>query len=255
MKIHILNGDALLDKFPKAEFEGEIIVIREAFMDGPVSGTIDEDFWKRRAEFVKSSYGAEESDYAEQFQSQITLLDAITNEDEIFLWFEDDLFCVINLLFTLHYISQRAQPVMYRIFPKADDQKWEGFGRADEKELVENFTQRILMSNEDIELSNQLWEAYASDDRYRLELLANSDTESFRFLPVVIQAHLDRNNLQTGFGRPYQTLMDILVGGEHEFYEIYEAFWKKDAIYGFGDVQVLNMLKEMEVEFDGELPK
>jgi hypothetical protein len=37
MKFHILNGDALAAEFPIDGIPGEIIVIREAFIDGPVS--------------------------------------------------------------------------------------------------------------------------------------------------------------------------------------------------------------------------
>ena len=35
-------------------------------------------------------------------------------------------------------------------------------------------------------------------------------------------------------------------------YEICDAFWEKNSIYGFGDLQVLQMLKEMKIEFSDD---
>ncbi|MEO5907055.1 MAG: DUF1835 domain-containing protein, partial [Saprospiraceae bacterium] len=249
MKIHILNGDALVEKFPEKEIDGQIIVIREAFVEGPVSMQLDDGFWKKRSEFIYNAYGADQDDYAVQFLNQLRLLDGITEADEIFLWFEDDLFCIVNMLFSVYYISKRGTPKMYRIFPEADNMMWSGFGKADEKVLVETFNNKVPLSREEIELSNQLWEAYVSNDFEKLKALSNSDTDAFRYLPRVIQAHLERNIDDELSGRPYQTLIEILQAGKSNFYEIYDAFWKRDAIYGFGDMQVYNMLKQLEVEF------
>ncbi len=249
MKIHILNGDALVEIFPEQEIEGKIIVIREAFVEGPVSIQLDEAFWKKRGEFIHQAYGADQEDYAIQFLDQLRLLDDLVETDEVYLWFEDDLFCVVNMLFSIYYISQRGTPQLYRIFPEADHVMWKGFGNAKEKDLVEMYHQKVQLSGEEIELTKQLWEAYVSSDLERLKVLSNSDTEAFRYLPKVIQAHLERNTEDVLSGRPYQTLIDILQSGTSNFYEIYDAFWKRDAIYGFGDMQVYNMLKELEVEF------
>ena len=242
MKIHILNGDALVEKFPDQEIDGKIIVIREAFMEGPVSMQLDDAFWKKRSEFIHQAYGADQDDYAIQFLDQLGLLDTITAADEVYLWFEDDVFCIVNMLFSIYYITRRGNPSFFRIFPEADQVMWKGFGNADEKKLVEMFAQKVRLSAEEIELSNQLWEAYVSNNSDRLKMLSNSDTDAFRFLPRVIQAHLERNIDNVLSGRPYQTLIEILQSGKSNFYEIYEDFWKKDAIYGFGDMQVYNML-------------
>jgi len=48
-------------------------------------------------------------------------------------------------------------------------------------------------------------------------------------------------------------LIEILNNGKTDFYEIFEEFAKQEGIYGFGDMQVYNMLKEMEIEFKGDI--
>ena len=109
------------------------------------------------------------------------------------------------------------------------------------------------ISDDDVALCNQLWEALVMNDREKLKALSYSDTDSLRYLPQVMLAHLDRMPVDGSTGRPHQTLIDILNEGKTNFYEIFEEFWKKESIYGFGDVQVYNMLREMEIEFSGDL--
>lgn len=53
---HILNGDALREQFPK-NIKGEIIVCREALVDGDISGKTLETFFENRANFFIEFYG------------------------------------------------------------------------------------------------------------------------------------------------------------------------------------------------------
>ncbi len=251
MIYHILNGDAIAAQFPD-DLDGISIVIREAFVEGPVSTQFSDDFWEERLAFININYQAEREDYEEQFLSQLEILDQINPEDRVYLWFEDDLFCLVNMLFVIAYVSEKTQTQLFRVFPVADNQLWKGFGSADEKELKNSFQNSIQLDEEDVELAKQLWEAYGKNDREKLQLLSHSHSDAFRFLPEVIHAQMQRNPSDGGLGRPQLTLVEILKHGRTNFYEIYEDFWRKEAIYGFGDMQVFNMLKEMQIEFTGE---
>ncbi len=251
MIYHILNGDAIAAQLPE-DLDGKPIVIREAFVEGPVSTQFTHDFWEERAAFININYQAERADYEEQFLSQRILMDQIEANDQVYLWFEDDLFCLVNMLFVIAYVGQKTPPEMYRVFPVADNQLWSGFGNADEKELMNCFQNSIWLDTEDVELAKQLWESYCKNDREKLRSLSFSRSDAFRFLPEVIEAHFQRNPIEGGLGRPHLSLVEILKHGKTNFYEIYEDFWRREAIYGFGDMQVYNMLKEMQIEFSGE---
>src|SRR5687767_685598 len=250
MNYHILNGDALADKFPTNEIPGQVTLISEAFIEGPLSKEFTDDYWNKRVEYVAGAYAADKNDYEDQFLSQLRLLENIKPGDNVYLWFEDDLFCLVNLWFAIYYLSKKPNANLYRIFPDKDDVMWTGFAKT--KELKTHFDGKQIFNETDIALSNQLWEAYVDNDREKLKALSYSNTSCFRFLPEVIQAHLDRNPPDGSPGRPQQTLIEILEEGTSDFYAIYDQFWRKESIYGFGDLQVYNMLREMEIEM-GEL--
>jgi len=252
-RFHILNGDAIAAKFPASDIDGQIVVIREAFIEGPLSIDFSNEYWDKRAEFIFSAYGGEKEDYESQFLSQLRILDSIQPGDEVCVWFEDDLFCQANMWFAIYYISLKSKPKFYRVFPNEDLNHWAGFGRADSKDLISFFNARIEFPENEIEIAVNLWKAYVQNDQYKLLTLSASEMECTRFLKEVVHAHLERTAEDGGPGRPQKTLIDILNRDVTNFYEICDEFWKTEGIYGFGDLQVYNMLKEMEVEFSGEL--
>ncbi|MGB3073741.1 MAG: DUF1835 domain-containing protein [Chitinophagales bacterium] len=253
MRYHILNGDALADKFPQKEIPGQIIVIREAFIEGPLSDDFSKEYWAERAAFVSTAYDAEEGEYATQFLSQLKLMDVIQQGGEVYLWFEDDLFCQANMWFAVKYISSKAEAKFFRVFPKEDRIHWSGFGRAEAQDLIVCFEESKAFNESDVVLSNSLWNAYVENDEEKLQSLSLIVSKGFRFLPDVISAHLERTPKDGSYGRPEQTIIEILNQGKTNFYEICDAFWEKNAIYGFGDLQVLNMLKGMEIEFSEDM--
>src|SRR5688572_3048171 len=176
MIYHILNGDALAEKFPVEQIGGKIIVIGEAFIEGPLSKQFSDDYWEKRFEFVSKTYEAEKQDYERQFLSQLEIMDVITSNDEVFMWFEDDLFCIANMLFAVYYLSNKCDAKVYRVFPEEDLVRWKGFGYADTEELLRFFGESVLMTEEDKQLAHKLWEACVDNDIEKLKSLSHSLT-------------------------------------------------------------------------------
>ena len=60
---HILNGDSLKERFPKA-ISGNVLVCRECLVDGPTTSETLEDIYKVRAHFIAENYpGFSEAEY------------------------------------------------------------------------------------------------------------------------------------------------------------------------------------------------
>jgi hypothetical protein len=68
MVYNILNGDSLAYSFPDAKIEGNIIIIREALIDGELSGDNLHDFWQSRAQYLKIAETEYNNSVAKEFE-------------------------------------------------------------------------------------------------------------------------------------------------------------------------------------------
>ena len=123
--LHLLNGDQLAHQLQGASYFQTHLVFREALIVGPVKSTSLDAFWKIRTEFIAASYGATAEEYAQKTVSEIERLPALPEDAEICLWFEDDLFCQVNLWFMLSVIADKPKLKLFRVFhlfqlPKID---------------------------------------------------------------------------------------------------------------------------------------
>ncbi|MEM9337796.1 MAG: hypothetical protein AAGA66_03655 [Bacteroidota bacterium] len=72
---HILNGDALKQHFPK-KIQGEIIVMRECFVEGPVAAKTPDELYAKRALFLS------ETEYYERVAGEFTKILRIALGDQ-----------------------------------------------------------------------------------------------------------------------------------------------------------------------------
>ena len=54
-QFHILNGDALLERFPE-NIEGPKYIIRECLLEGRLEGETLEEFFENRAKFIENFF-------------------------------------------------------------------------------------------------------------------------------------------------------------------------------------------------------
>lgn len=243
MDVHVLNGDALKEGLP---FTGEIIVCREALIDGPVDATDLKKFFEERAEFISDSFEVDNREYFERVKSEFDRLLTVSPTSIIHLWFEHDLFCQVNLWFTLFFIRKNKLPNKITIvMPPTDVPNiWLGFGHMNSEQLTSCFSLKVTLSEDEIKLGSSLWEAYRTNDFHKLEQFASKKSNAFPMLKEVCVAHMDRF-ASNGLGRPQRKLRSILDSGTKEFETIFNEFWKTEGIYGFGDLQVKKMLAEL----------
>ena len=88
MIYHILNGDALASSFADTKLEGEVIVFREALVDGDVTGNSLQEFWQTRADYLQ----VERNEYYTSVVNEIGKILKAPGNSEFNLWFEYDLF-------------------------------------------------------------------------------------------------------------------------------------------------------------------
>lgn len=233
MIYHVLPGDAVTEEFKKAEIQGEVIVCREAFVVGPLDGDGPDELWARRAQFFLVEEASDEIVYHDSVAAELEKLSNIEQDDEVNLWFEYELFCSVNLWFCLAMLRDSHADI-YRIEPAtlSSDQRWLGFGRMEARDLEQCFEARQLFTSSEIELGNQLFEAFRIKDGNRLRELGEQATPRFPYLEEIVQAAAEIEE------RPKAILKTIRDEGVTEFEKVFPLFQSRAGVYGFGDEQV-----------------
>lgn len=239
MVYHILNGDSLAFSFPDAKIDGEIIVVREGLIDGDLSGDDLHRFWKSRTDYL----GITEAQYQNAVANEFEKILKAPDGSEFNLWFEYDLFCQVNMWFVLSIINcLSVKKKVYAVYTThlggSDKHFWNGFGPADANELINCFANRTSLTDVELRLGEDLWVAYKSNHLEELLRLANSQSSAFPHLKEVIKAHVDRFPKDGTKGRPEKVLEEIIEAGSTDFHTVFQEFWNRESIYGFGDTQL-----------------
>jgi hypothetical protein len=243
MDIHILNGDALAEKFT---LPGKQIIFRECLIDGPAQSDSVEAFWEMRSAFIDESFGVKsQGRYFTHVRDEINRLLSAEREADINLWFEHDLFCQVNMWFLIFFIKEHGiSNRLFRVMPSSSGENmWQGFGGLDSVQFQECYSKRVSFSTADIRLGVDLWTSYRNNDLKALKLLSKTNSPSFPFLQQVCDAHIDRFPFDKG--RPQRRLKEIVDSGFNDFKQIFNEFSRTEGIYGFGDIQIKKMLANL----------
>lgn len=239
MVYHILNGDALAYSFPDTKIEGDIIVVREALIDGDLSGNDLQGFWHSRAAYM----GFSEAEYHDKVVSEFEKVMNAPDDSEFNLWFEYDLFCQANMWFVISIINglsvkKKVYAVSTSYLDRGHQHFWNGFGPANTGQLQVCFADRILLSDADVQLGQGLWTAYKGNNFEELIRLAKNQSFAFPYLQEVVKAHMDRFPKDGTNGRPEKVIEDITKNVSTDFHKVFKEFWYRESIYGFGDTQL-----------------
>lgn len=244
-RFHILNGDALKEHFP-AKLSGEIIVARECLVDGNINGHTLDELFANRALFISQNFkDFSIADYHKKSRSEFLRMQQIPEDAIINLWFEDDLFCQVNLWFVLHLLkTNRKKYQIHLVRPNTGNEY--NFGNMNREDLVLAYENKISINSNEFNKLASLWTHYQNNELEKLIASATALKTNFPFLIPAIQAHSNRIPKNGNPGKPVQTLLEIVDELKtREFAPVFQAFCKREAIYGFGDEQVKRLLIEL----------
>lgn len=242
---HVLTGESLKEQFPKS-LAGNILVARECLVDGELEASSLEELFVNRAKFISSVYeNYTEADYLKKTVVEFEKIRKIPAEAEINLWFEDDLFCQVNLWFTIFVLTQNDRNYStYLIRPKKGLEY--NFSGMNESELITAFRERTKIEVSELEKFRNLWVCFQENNRQELLNLAEDLADKYYFLLPAIIANLERDPADGTLGRPQRTLIEIIDELQTDkFGLVFQEFCRRESIYGFGDLQVKRMFDEI----------
>lgn len=249
--LHIHNGDSAAGTARKADIPGKHLPWREALVCGPApTGLSAEDFIKLRAQHLAAAYGANRDQCEQELQAQEETLAQFADHEEVVLWFEDDLFCQVQLLYLLDWFAQRdlgdtkLSLICIEEFPGVVG--FRGLGQLSEEQLLSLFPQRQEVSAAQLQIGSKAWRAYSSPDPAELISLINSDLSAIPFLKRALIKHIQRFPSTTnGLGRVENATLDLITKGYGNFRSLFPAFARRESEYGFGDAQLYLELRRL----------
>lgn len=236
--LHVVNGDATAARLAPAALPGELLVWRDILVEGPadVGASIDA-LAERRAPWLARRFGIPADEYVANGRMQRAGLVRAVAEDEIVLWFEQDLFCAANLGYVAAWV-ERARPRarVSLVFP-ADP-----LGAAAPAALTALFAARRALSPSDVARAASWWHAYAASVPPPHVTAGDGD---LAFLDRAWRLHLARfPSVATGLGVVETAALAAAGDGVRTFGDVFRATSADPRMraHGLSDVQLAAVL-------------
>lgn len=244
--IHILNGDALFSKFPSS-IPGEIIVFRESLVDGPVDFDSFEALIVGRSKYLEKTYpGTQEKPYLPYVSAELEKIMTNSDRNRIYCWFEADLFCQVNLWYSIFLLNNHEGDVAL-VLPKMSLQN--GFADLNESELFEAYRDPKILSKNERTILGKLWLLFQKNKSKEAKSLAWTLENDLPFLMPAIEAWSESIPHGDNPGKPKTELMAISKELKtEEFKYIYREFRRRHPIYGYGNLLTQRLWDEIKKE-------
>lgn len=258
-QLHITNGDVFTNKLSTLKLEGDIITWREMLCEGKTETNVgSESFWKTRFEFLNKNYKISKSWFIDKTLKEYRTLCNHKQEDRIVLWFDFDLFDQINMLAVISWLkTHRPYAEISLVSSEGEEDSLDilGLGELTDEQLRKLYTNRTLLTQDDIEYADYVWQLYCSDNPIRLENLKDFDSFQFSHLSGAIEAHLMRfPTIRNGLNEVENNILRLARNAKPKTkLELLNTVLRNQGRYGFGDTQyerVITKLKPLFTNFN-----
>lgn len=234
--IHIHNGDVVATSARRLGIAGEHLVFRESLITGPV--VPGAEWVETRAHALSDGYGPDLLRTRTELIEQELALDAARERDEIVLWFEHDLYCLVHLVHLLDRFDGANVSLVWSPQP---------LGECDESEMVDLYEARSRVTPEMQSLARDFWRDYTAADALVLNRWTTEESREFPFLQTGAALHVSRfPSFRAGLGHVEETLLRLVATGRTTFGAIFDAFTVESPQFGFSDSEVRRLLWTME---------
>ncbi len=258
--LHITNGDAFTSFFNSLDIPGTLITWREMLCEGRTLHTVgSEEFWRERYDYLNKHYKVSKKSFIDLTLKEYRRLCSQKKQEEIVLWFESDLFCQINMLGVLSWLKTHRKYAQISIVtnePSDSNDTAKGFCELSKSSLMELYSSRVFLNQDDLEFADYAWQLYCSDNPIRISQLSNFESFNFPYLKQAFQLHLERfPSLKNGLNVMEQSM---LVSAQSQLLENKHALVKEMLLnqgnIGFGDLQYHRILQRLQPLFSSFEP-
>jgi hypothetical protein len=231
--IHIHNGDVTASLAKRSGIAGEHLSFREALVSGPVPANVDVE---TRARFLAEAHGQNLLRVRNDLLEQERALEEAMHEDEVVLWFEHDLYCLVHLLSMLERFA--SHPRLSLVFVR------EPLGLSEPLAFPPLFDSRAAVTPAMLSLGRAAWRAYTSDDPSAINDLLAGELADFPFLREGLLLHASRfPSARNGLGELENRAINLIAPGPLDFSMLFARIDAEHPRFGFGDSEVMRDLR------------
>jgi hypothetical protein len=241
--LHVLNGDVAAAVFAGAGLPGEVLVWRDLLVEGPVGP--DGALTEARVAYLAERFEVDPAAYRRAWQAQEAGLRAAAAQDEVVLWFEQDLFGAVTLWYVLAALARAGAPARLSLVYAEPDEHG-GLGRLAPEALAALFAARAPLGAEALALGRRVWEAYSGADPLAAEPLAGNDEAPLPFVRTAVRVHFGRfPSRANGLNEVEATTLGMLKRRPLGFADLFAAVSAQPRVrrHGMGDVQFAACLR------------
>ena len=229
--VHIHNGDSTLLTAKRSGVPGEHIAFRESLIAGPVTAKPD---LETRARFLAQAYGGNLRKTRTDLLEQERALTEAAKHDEIVLWFEHDLYCLVHFVYLLQRFSRRNVSVVWCPTP---------LGTMEDENFAKLYPSRTAVTPAMTKAAASAWRAYTSPDPTMLNAVIASNIDVAFFREGIV-LHASRfPSMRNGLGLVGNRVLTLVQKGAADFATLFSRFDTDLPRLGFGDTELLRELR------------
>ena len=257
--LHILNGEGTAVNFRKSGIRGDIVVWNEALVSGPIISKVgSRKFWHLRQEYFDRQLPnrlamPQTLTYQQVVLSEFQKLEELHQYDQVVLWFEHDLFCQINLMALLSWMTEQPalsaniELVSIHEFHAVAD--FRGMGQLAPHHFLELEAQKTTLQPPDLQFAHQAWITYAGTNPQDLATL--TAPSAFPYWEQAVLHHLSRfPSTFNGLGDQQQRIVEYLEEQPMSEKSLIRKLLLQSGWWGFGDLQFLEILHTLDPLLD-----
>ena len=243
--LHIHCGDASAQPLRNSSIPGDVHVWREIYVEGPVPGNVsDEEFRKVRAHFLSNSMNLDIT-YEGVLQgsnARYRMLAEAGKYDEVILWFDSCMF---------------DQTIMIHLIDLCSRQKWadtklslicidRGLGELSMEELVALMDICHEITQEEVNLAHNAWEAFTAADPKAVETILKGDCAALPYLKDALFRHLEQYpSVRNGLNRIQNQILQAVVDGAPKLGQIFKVVSDMEERPFLGDTSLWSNIDEL----------
>lgn len=237
--LHLRCGDDIIPKLREAGVPGDLATWADPLCEGPIRPWPDDAARRaERADWLAARYGQSEAAVRASLEEADAALARAATEDETVLWFEHDLFDQAILVFLLARLADLApdRTSLICIGSHPDVPEFTGLGQLSAAQLAALLPTRAPVSPAQFATARQVWDALASGDPERIEVIAQGGAPELPFLADALRRWLaELPSTRNGLGMTESLAVHAIAAGAETPRHAFQAVHRFESRPWLGD--------------------